>query len=345
MWRRILAGAAGITISFFGQTQPAHAHERWFVERGSHAGEGFAFDLTMGLVLAATVSLVFLAFVIERIGKSEKWRLRAEKLQRFLPGGAEWRVLAVLVGVMLIANALTGVFLAPNLIPEQSGLVPLTRIVQIIIGLLLISQIAFSLAGMLMLAALPLALLLFPLNLLVDYVFEFAALGLTFIFVGISSCPDWLLRRFVKGDPKRYSDLALTSARVGTGLTFAVLALNNKILNPDMALTFLDEYPLNFMTLIGFDSFSNAHFIFAAGVMELAIGLLLTMGVATRFIAAIVTGLLFTTLVILGPAELIGHLPIIGLALLFLYRGAGPYRLVPGRWSAPPIYRPAEQTA
>ncbi|MBI4267070.1 MAG: DoxX family membrane protein [Chloroflexi bacterium] len=332
MRRVILGGLIGIITLLLGQAHTAYAHERWFVDFGSHSGEGFSLDLTIGLILGATVLLVVLAFVIERMGRSEKWHLRAEKTQRFLPRGAEWRVLAVLVGVMLIANALMGVFLAPNLIPEDSGLAILSRIVQIVIGVLLLSQIVFSLAGVLVLAALPLATLFFPLNLLIDYVFEFASLGLTFIFVGISSCPDQLLCRFSKGDSERYSDLALISARVGTGLTFVALALHNKLLNPDMAMTFLDDYPLNFMPLLGFDNFSNLHFIFAAGVVELAVGLLLIVGIATRFVAAIVTGLLFTTLIILGPAELIGHMPIMGLALLFLFRGAGPYRLVLSGW-------------
>lgn len=338
----VLAGVTGIIFFLMAKPEAAYGHERWLVTNGAHGGVGFAPDLIMALVLAGAVFLLVFAFAIERAAQSGRWTLRAQRVARLLPPGAEWRILAGLTGIMFIVNALGGVFLAPNLVPDKSVLAILT-LFQLIVGLLLLSQVAFLLAGLLILAALPLAALFFPFGLLIDYVFEFAAVGIALALVGVSSCPDKLLGRFFKVEPGRNAHLALTSARIGAGLTFLVLALNNKLLDANMALTFLDEYPLNFMALLGFHSFSDAHFVFAAGVMELTIGLLLIAGIATRLMAAAVAGLLFTTLVILGPAELVGHLPIIGLALLFLYRGAGPHRLSVDGWLRLPLRRPVEQ--
>ncbi len=92
-----------------------------------------------------------------------------------------------------------------------------------------------------------------------------------------------------------------------------------------MALTFLDEFNLNFMPYLGFAGFSNLHFVFAAGVAELTIGLMLVSGIATRFVTAVLSIFFLATWVIVGQAELVGHLPLFGLALLLILHGSGSY--------------------
>ena len=176
--------------------------------------------------------------------------------------------------------------------------------------------------------AAPLAAWYFPFAILSDYLFEVIAIGVTFMIMGIN----WgTSSRRGRRQARTYSGsivhLPTIILRVGLGLTLATLALHNKLLNPDLALTFFDEHPMNFMPLLGFPQFTNLHFAFAVGVAELAMGMLLIWGIATRFVTGILATFLISTLVMFGPSELIGHLPLFGIAAVLIIRGGGSTRL------------------
>jgi hypothetical protein len=115
---------------------------------------------------------------------------------------------------------------------------------------------------------------------------------------------------------------------VAVGLTLAILAFDEKLLHPHLSLAFLREYQFNFMPCLGFAQFSDLHFVFAAGVAELTFGLLLTAGIATRFVTLVLSTFFVLTLLILGPVELVGHAPLFGIAFLLLSRGAGGFCLL-----------------
>lgn len=229
----------------------------------------------------------------------------------------------------MVANAIMGVFLAPDMVLPRGGPGIVGSAVQMAIGLLLLSRRSFSVAGVLtLLVALPLAAVYVPSMRLLDYLFEFAALGLVFVFTGNS--PGYVGRvvgRWLRNDPARLAHLPLPIVRIGIGVTFIVLALHNKLLSPNLALTFLDQHDLNFVSLLGFSQFTDLHFVFAAGMAEVALGLLLVLGVTTRLVAAALVAVFSTTLAVLGPMELVGHLPLLGIAILLVYRGAGGYRV------------------
>jgi len=300
--------------------QTAGAHETWFIGKGEHAGEHFAMELTNLLVVLGAILLALSAFAIQRTSWFGNIDAFFEKTERLVPSGIRWRIVAILSGVMLIANAATGVFLAPDFVLPSDGLVVLGGVIQTVIGLLLVSQISFSLAGALIVAvAMPLAAICAPGSFLIDYFVEYLALALAFFFVGLSSiCPDKLACRWINSDPGDSDHLPLLIIRAGLGLTLIVLSIHHKLANPDIALTFLDKYELNFIPYLGLTGFTNLHFVFAAGVTEVTFGLLLFVGIATRFVAAGLAVFLFTTLIILGPVELVGHLPLIGITLLLL---------------------------
>ncbi|MBI4296469.1 MAG: hypothetical protein HY667_05070, partial [Chloroflexi bacterium] len=283
---------------FLIRGNPAYAHERWFVDQGRHFGESHWLDGTNLTIMLGGLLLIALAVLVDRSGWSRKLQEVFDKLQRILPKGIEWRVVAFLAAVMLIVNAFAGVFLAPDLVlPGRTvtadrsisqihlallaGQSPLPwsaatfgGIAQLLLAALLLSQISFLIPGVLIiLVALPMAIIYFAPGLLVDYAVEFGALGLALVFFGMGT--GWLDRRLsrrLKLDPSRYAQLPVPIIRIGAGLTLAILALHNKLLFPDMALTFLDEHDYNFMPLLGFTGFTNLHFVFAAGVVELTMG-------------------------------------------------------------------------
>lgn len=328
MWlRKTLLALVSVFPLFLLQGEAAYAHERWFVEKGQHAGEYFSIDWISSLVLSGTIFFIAAAITFD----SSPWfyRLRGlfERRQRLIPRGIEWRTVAFLSGAMFIANSVMGVFLAPELALPNQRLATVGGIVQMVIGLFLISQLSFLLPGLLVIVvALPLATIYFGPAIMVDYFIEFASLALALSLFGAgANSLDRRLCKWMRLDPLYLAHIPLPVIRIGTGLTLAILAVHNKLMTPDLTLTFLDSHNLNFMAALGFTGFTNIHFVLAAGVMEFAVGLLLAFGIATRFIAAIVVMLLLITMVIFGPAELIGHLPLVGIAALLVYRGAGNY--------------------
>lgn len=310
--RRAIFGLVVVLGECIRALQPAYAHETWFVRKGEHAGEYFSMDLTNLLVIVGATLVALSAFAIHRTSWFGNIAAIFEKAERLLPSRIQWRTVAVLSGITLIANSITGVFLAPDFVLPSNGLVVLGSVIQMTIGLLLVSQISFPLAGVLMVAAaIPLAGIYSPGSFLIDHIVHNLALGLAFLFVGLSArYPDKLAR------------LPLPIIRVGLGLTLILLSIHHKLLDPDIALTFLDKYELNFMPLLGFSGFTNLHFVFAAGVAELTLGLLLFTGIATRLVSAGLAMFLLTTLIVLGPVELVGHLPLIGIALLLVCHGS-----------------------
>ena len=349
-----------LAISFFLiQSTPAYAHERWFADQdGQHIGESHWLDWVNWLIILGGVLLMALLVLAEHSEWYRKVQERIEKFRQTLPRGIEWRIVAFLAGVMLIYNAVTGVFLAPDLLlpgvtVTARSAAQLNRalmsgdsllywnastfggIAQLLLGVLLLGQISFLIPGVLILVvAIPLAFINFVPDLVIDYVVEFAALALALIFFGMQASPvDRRIAGWLRFDPSRYAHLPVPIIRIGLGLTLAIVALHNKLLAPNMALTFLDEHYLNFMEFLGFVGFTNIRFVFAAGIVELAVGILLVSGIATRLVAAIAFVLMDTTMVILGPDELFGHLPIMAIEVLLIYRGSGGYRLFSSAFS------------
>ncbi len=326
----------------------AHAHETWFVKNGQHAGEHFSMDLTYLLVIIGAASVAFSALAIQRTGWFRTLDAFVTKAQRWLPSGIQWRIVAGLTGIMLIANSITGVFLAPDFILPGDGLVILGGMIQLVIGLLLISQISLSLAGaLIIMVAIPVAGMYAPGEFLIDYGVEYIALGLAFFFAGLDSeavrldyhlgksaiAPLW--RRWggricSMGGASEFAHLPLPIIRAGLGLVLIVLSMHHKLTDPNIALTFLDKYQLNFMPQLGLTGFTNLHFVFAAGMAEATLGLLLFAGITTRFVSAGLAIFFLTTLFLLGPIELVGHLPLIGITLMLVCQGSG------SRPAAPP---------
>ena len=326
-----LAGLGLALLSFVALENPAHAHIKWLVETGEHPGEQYPMDLITFLILLGVILFVASAVAIDQAKWSPRFGVIAERAYVLFPEGNEWRIIATLSGILLIINSITGVFLASDLVLPNQGLAILGKAVQMVVGLMLVTQISFSLAGLLILVvALPVAIISLPITLVVDYVFEFGALGLGLIFVGVSSCAlDQLGCQIMKTDPRPLARLPLPIMRIGVGLSLAVAAIHNKLIDPNLALTVLDEHHLNFMPDIGLTGFTNLHFAFAAGVNELVIGLLLVFGIATRFVTAVLSAVFLASWVVLGSSELVGHLPLFGIALLLMLRGSGAYRLAP----------------
>lgn len=307
----------------------AEAHVRWFVEKDAVCTLcHFERDLTGGLVIAGAVLFAAIALAIHRAGWTARLRERCGSLYQ-LPAGSEWRLVGFLAGLMLVANSTMRVFLAPNLELPGPTLPTIGLVVQFLLGMLLLSQLSFSLAGLVIVAVSVISAFLIPFAALLNYAFEFIGLGLGLFFVGPLVSPvDRRLFHALGLDAARVEHLALPIIRIAVGITLVILALDEKLLHPHLTVLFLQQHHFNFMPLLGFHGFTDLHFALAAGVAELTFGLLLVAGIATRFVTASLSVFFIATLLVLGPIELVGHAPLFGVAFLLISRGAGGYCLV-----------------
>ncbi len=302
---------------------PVLAHVRWFADAGRFANAEFLMDGFTALVAVGALAYAMLAFHLHRSARFEEVSARLAGLAR-AGNGLDWRLVGVLTGVMLIGNAIMGVYLAPNIELGIAALVPVGAAAQVLVGLLLVLQVSYSVSGALILVVAVLTLGVVSPWIMMDYVFEFVGLAVALILVGPSlSKLDRRIFEWRGVDSERMAHLAVPVIRVAVGLTLVTLALHNKLLSPGMTLAFLEEFHFNFMPMIGFAGFSDLHFVFAAGIGELTLGLLILFGVATRFVVATLTVFFLITLVLLGPIELLGHAPLIGIAVLLILRGSG----------------------
>ncbi len=297
----------------------AQAHVRWFVDSTKISHQVFNFDYLYTFILIGAVGFMITSMILEALSEKNSTVRKALKHPVKLPFQLEWRLISVSLGIMLLLNTHNGVILAPNLMPKPSMLTDASLIIQLVIGLLLISQLSyvFSTFGILFLGIVNLVII--PSDLLLDYVFEVSSILIAFYLIGPAlSRIDFLIWPSHKWQEK----MAIGILTFGLGLQLIELAVHNKLTNPSLALQFMnDNSYLNFISRLGFTEFSNMHFVFAGGIAELTFGILLIMGIAIRLTALAVVAVFSISASIFGIHELIGHMPIMAVAFLIALRG------------------------
>ena len=316
-----------LMASMVAPTQ-AFAHLRWFVDvnssnavRYQDAVASFQFDFVYLLLITGSAGFAILAFMADNFSRKNQLVGKLLGAPIKLPGHMEWRLVSILLGFMMLMNSHHGMLLAPNLPTSDSFTFQAAIIVQFVVGLLFISQISFVLSAIGTLCLVTLAIIIAPAEIMIDYIFEFAGIIIAFYLIGPSmSRLDKLL--WPAASP-RNEQLATAILALTLGIQLAELAIHNKLMNPGLALMFIDENGyLNFMRMLGLSSFKNMYFVFAGGIAELTLGLLLLLGVAVRFVAIGVGAIFSLTAAIFGLHELIGHIPIMAVVLLIALRGS-----------------------
>jgi hypothetical protein len=308
------------------------AHEKWFSDSRFPPDWSFlAQPATFALLLAAVALALLWRLAARRLRPPELPFLhRLGVLSPWIP-----RLLAIHAGVSLLAQAVQGSYLAPNLALPQGPVGTALAILEGLIGVWLVAGIWVRWPAALLVLAGPLGMLHYgPVAIL-----ERADLLGVALFLVI--LPPSLDRGGAAGtDPAQVAS-ATWCLRSMVGLSLVVVALTEKLVNPALALEFLDRYPvLNLARTIGLPV-SDLAFVRFAGSVEVLFGLLLMSGALPQ-LAVIVAGILFNaTLFFFGATELIGHLPVYGTMLTLLVYGSDrrlapvvphlrPWRLFPG---------------
>lgn len=316
-------------------TNSALAHVKWFIEsEQQHQNAHFVFDGFILMILIGALLFLLVAHFMERRARTQPsiaQLLQAPLLPRLLPQSAHWinSLLKFSVGVVLLANLLQGNFVAPNFVANGAAL-EYSLIQALLILLLIVNVSLFALA------LLVFSLLLFwffPLTSAIDYAPEFIALALALFFTDrrrLQHSYNWKLlgTDYSIASPT----LGLLILQFGLGLQLIILTFHDKFLAPGYGVAFLQQYPaFNFPHYFGLHSFTDIHFVFAAGMAELCFGLLLVSNMAPRLSLLLVAFVFTVTGIVLGPEELVGHAPIIASALVLLFNPAGNLTIAAAR--------------
>lgn len=302
---------------------PAAAHERWFVENTDGANwDFFLSPLPLALTAAVVVAAVVWRLVALRLPTPELRILRpVGRLTPYVP-----RLLAIHLGVSLLALAATGDFLAHSLPLDRVPGSAVAGLAEAALGVWFITGIRLRPAALGLVALGPLALLAAgPVAL-----GESATLLGVAAFLAILPPSDATFGRVVATPTQLRRALLVLRACVAVALV--TLAFSEKFTNPELAHRTLQAYPaLDVFGMVGIEV-SHETFTAIAGAVELLFGLLVLSGALPQ-VAVLVAAIPFNaTLVLFGQTELVGHLPVYGVFLTLLAYGSDPATAHAVRW-------------
>ena len=315
-----LTWGCGVTAFFFLLAGTVLAHEKWF-----HKGAwGLSDWLTLtrlptaGLI-AGVVGLTVLAAVIRhRLAKPSllpgpvAFGADPDDVARFYSWGPV--ILGIHVALPLLVCGVQGYLFAPYL-HLQGAWQYWLGLVQVGVAIALFYGALTRLAAVAMAMAWLIGIGVFGFEPMLEnsHYVGFAA----FFFLagrGPLSVDRLLLPRLQPPDQLRR--LAPTALRVGVGLGLVTVAFTEKLANPALAASFLQQYPLNFTAALGIPM-TDATFVLCAGAVELLVGLFVLFGLFPRLIILVAWLPFNLTLTVFDWVELIGHLPFYG-AMAFL---------------------------
>lgn len=290
------------------------AHETWFTERRPPFEWQFLAE-PASLVALAVTGLVALFWILAARQASRPELPFLSPLGTLTP----WipRLLAIHAGASLLSQAASGSYLAPALdLPDGFGGTALAAL-EAILGVWLVAGYRIRSAAALLVAAGPIGAIGYGVLPILERV---DLLGIAFFLVLLP--PDDARPGGVVETSHPRLPAALFGLRLLVGGALVVLAFTEKLIRPDLALAFLDDFPaFNIFHAIGID-IGDLAFVRFAGAVELLFGILVISGRLPQ-VAVIVAGIPFNaTLFFLGSSELIGHLPIYGAMLALLVYGS-----------------------
>lgn len=112
---------------------------------------------------------------------------------------------------------------------------------------------------------------------------------------------------------------APTVLRVGLGATFVYLGLTQKLFDPARSLAVVDKYDLTALVPV-----DPGLWVVGAGLVEVAVGLALIVGLFTRATAATAFAMLTLTLFGLPDDPVLAHVTLFGMTSALITVGAGP---------------------
>ncbi|MEX0931768.1 MAG: DoxX family membrane protein [Candidatus Paceibacterota bacterium] len=306
-----------LLASFFGLTPLlASAHVKWFAEPVGYVRPYEITDVPVTIWIISIFAIVLLGVYLDKKLKVPSWIL--SHLTRLAPVALS--LASVGFGLAFLIFSYNGFIFAPNL-PAEGTLGTALIALQALAGVMFLFGIHERVGALLLIVLFGLGVKEFGSHEMID---TLEMLGFA-VYALIIGRPRWHLveTKWIQPYVHKLRPYGLPLLRVGTGLNLMVLAFTEKIFAPELTQDFLAHHPWNFMQALGFESFTDYWFAFSAGMGEFIFGLFFLLGLVTRLTTLALAGFLLTTLVLLGPIELIGHLPHFSIAIALLFLGAG----------------------
>lgn len=288
----------------------ALAHEKWFVDAANYPVRWelvFSWPVAIALAVAglALGGLVFLSRVVrDPYWPNPVW------LQPV--NSSVQAVVGIQTAISLVYMTVRGWLLAPTLSVAGQWWGYVLLVVQLFVAFTFVTGWLTRVGGGVLIGLVVAAFALFPPDRAAEQLL-FAGIGAFFLIQGrgLFAPAGQLSRRWAEYW-SRYSRMALPVMRVFTGVSILWLAFSEKLLNPQLALAFLESRPeFNFVQLLGFSWFTNELFVYAAAAVEATVGVLLIAGVLPRIVILFMWVPFNIAIPFLPPEELLGHLPIL----------------------------------
>lgn len=300
---------------------PILAHETWFVHDDVGADWGFVTQTATLAMLAVAVVLTVLARVIAKNWWSGIDVPKIAALSDWMPF-----VMRIHLGVSLIGLLSLGFYLSPTMHLAWDVPGVLLGAIMVVVAVLVFAGWHTRIAAWLLIAAGPIGVLEYG---VLDIAQRFDLFGVAAFLVFTGSgrwSADDEAGRAPLLTPERIARAAWV-LRIAVGCTLILVALNEKLVQPDLALKFLEEHPhFNVFAEAGLNV-SDLQFTRIAGAVEVFFGLMV-ISAALPQVGVIAIGIPFNlTLFFFGSVELLGHLPIYGtLVVLLVWGSSGPHR-------------------
>jgi uncharacterized membrane protein YphA (DoxX/SURF4 family) len=337
--RRAAAWFVAATVALVAVTGRARAHVRYVTEGSGDPVDAVRFVVNVlsdplnavlivggGLAVAAAVA----GYLHFRPAVYDLAVLRST-LQEYVDL-VPW-MLRLSVGLPLVGAGFAGYFFSP-VVPA------VTRLFQVVVGFFLLFGFGTRVVAAVALLAYLGRLVLEPQLLLAS---EYVGALLAIVIVGsgrpsadqmFKEVADNDLTLYSSVDPFRdvskrldalvnpYEDYAATAVRIALGFNFIYLGFVEKILNPGRALQVVEKYNLTAVVPV-----EPGMWVVGAGLMEMALGTVLILGLFTRASTAVAFILFSTTLFGLPDDPVIAHISLFGLASMLFITGSGPLAL------------------
>lgn len=278
--------------------ETAVAHVKWFsdfsfADRPRTLGELLT-PLFIGLTLLSVVVIGGLVLVEQRL-QDVSWYNR---LNGWLESYRDQSVLVIRIGmgVTLLLSWQADTMLSPDL---TTG--PVIGWIQFFLALLLLFQATTPIAGLGVLGLYGVGIYEYGLFYMLDYL----------IFLGVGY---YLIVTQI--DNERISGTGIPALYATLGFSLAWLALE-KMVYPQWSLYILEQNP---QLALGFDF---QFFIYGAAFVELALGYLLIINLLQRPFSLVITLVFFTTTLVFGKVEVIGHTILHAALIVFVIEGPG----------------------
>jgi hypothetical protein len=292
------------------------AHERWFEFEPVSSDWGFLTETATLLLLAIAVALTLAVRLIAHFWPGKD----IEFLARLVP----WMPFAIRIhlAISMVGLLSLGYYLSPAMDLPKEWWSFLYGAVMVVVAITMATGWYAREGAALLVIAGPIGIVAFD---WVPVLSRLDLLGLA-LFVLIAGPGRWSAdvetKRCHETSPTEHAR-AIWWLKVAAGIALIVVALDEKLVNPDLAVAFLEDHE-NFnvvQSLLGIEM-SAIEFIRLAGAVEVLFGLLLLSGALPQLIVLVAAVPFNATLWYFGANELMGHLPIYVTLLAVLVYGS-----------------------